>query len=122
MKPREIEKKKSAESKKACFVIFFYFVPFFFLLSLYNFPTLCRYETGGTLLAALVSLERGISCSTAGGTHHAGPDYGSGSLLLSIRGQPIPAKIRTPSNMCVSLLPNDARFRRSVPSQLAAWS
>ena len=37
-----------------------------------------RYETGGTLLSAMVSLTRGLSCSTGGGTHHAGPDYGSG--------------------------------------------
>jgi len=34
-------------------------------------------------LSALISLERGISCSTAGGTHHAGPDYGSGFCLLN---------------------------------------
>ena len=39
-----------------------------------------RYETGGTLLSAMVSLTRGLSCSTGGGTHHAGPDYGSGKL------------------------------------------
>ena len=37
-----------------------------------------RYETGGTLMSAMVSLTRGLSCSTGGGTHHAGPDYGSG--------------------------------------------
>jgi acetoin utilization deacetylase AcuC-like enzyme len=29
---------------------------------------------GGTVLAAEISLERGLACSTAGGTHHAFPD------------------------------------------------
>jgi len=29
------------------------------------------------------SLQRGLACSTAGGTHHAGPDYGSGYCLLN---------------------------------------
>jgi len=42
-----------------------------------------RYETGGTLLSALVSLERGLCSSTGGGTHHAGPDYGSGYCLIN---------------------------------------
>ncbi|XP_023330680.1 uncharacterized protein LOC111703059 isoform X2 [Eurytemora carolleeae] len=42
-----------------------------------------RYETGGTLMSAMVSLTRGLSCSTGGGTHHAGPDYGSGFCLLN---------------------------------------
>ena len=42
-----------------------------------------RWECGGTLLAALVSLQRGLASSTAGGTHHAGPDYGSGFCLLN---------------------------------------
>lgn len=41
------------------------------------------YECGGTYLAALCALERGLCCSTAGGTHHAGPDYGSGYCLLN---------------------------------------
>ncbi|CAL8363370.1 unnamed protein product [Merluccius merluccius] len=43
----------------------------------------CRYETGGTLLAAEVALQRGLACSTAGGTHHAYPDRGSGYCLLN---------------------------------------
>ncbi|CAL8333658.1 unnamed protein product [Boreogadus saida] len=43
----------------------------------------CRYETGGTLLAAEVALERGLACSTAGGTHHAFPDHGSGFCLIN---------------------------------------
>uniref|UniRef100_A0A1A7ZLR0 Histone deacetylase domain-containing protein n=2 Tax=Nothobranchius furzeri TaxID=105023 RepID=A0A1A7ZLR0_NOTFU len=43
----------------------------------------CRYETGGTVLAAQVAQQRGLACSTAGGTHHAFPSYGSGCCLLS---------------------------------------
>ncbi|KAM7399052.1 hypothetical protein PAMP_018345 [Pampus punctatissimus] len=43
----------------------------------------CRYETGGTVLAAEVALQRGLACSTAGGTHHAFPGYGSGFCLLN---------------------------------------
>uniref|UniRef100_A0A1B6MPN6 Histone deacetylase domain-containing protein n=1 Tax=Graphocephala atropunctata TaxID=36148 RepID=A0A1B6MPN6_9HEMI len=42
-----------------------------------------RYETGGTLLAAQLSLERGLACSTAGGTHHAFPDRGAGFCLIN---------------------------------------
>ncbi|MGB0564498.1 MAG: histone deacetylase, partial [Spirulinaceae cyanobacterium] len=33
---------------------------------------------GGTILTAHLALEFGIACNTAGGTHHAFPDYGSG--------------------------------------------
>ncbi|XP_072039675.1 LOW QUALITY PROTEIN: uncharacterized protein SYNPCC7002_A1628-like [Amphiura filiformis] len=50
----------------------------------------CRLETGncvvllmGTILAADIALSRGLACSTAGGTHHAFPDYGSGFCLLN---------------------------------------
>ncbi|KAL6115867.1 uncharacterized protein ACO6RY_00617 [Pungitius sinensis] len=43
----------------------------------------CRYETGGTVLAAEAALQRGLACSTAGGTHHAFPSYGSGFCLLN---------------------------------------
>ncbi|XP_011480650.2 uncharacterized protein SYNPCC7002_A1628 isoform X1 [Oryzias latipes] len=43
----------------------------------------CRYETGGTVLAAEAALQRGLACSTAGGTHHAFPGYGSGFCLLN---------------------------------------
>ncbi|KAM7412798.1 hypothetical protein PAMA_020264 [Pampus argenteus] len=39
--------------------------------------------TGGTVLAAEVALQRGLACSTAGGTHHAFPGYGSGFCLLN---------------------------------------
>ncbi|KAJ8870274.1 hypothetical protein PR048_029295 [Dryococelus australis] len=42
-----------------------------------------RYETGGTVLAAQLSLQRGMACSTAGGTHHAYPDHGSGFCLIN---------------------------------------
>lgn len=40
-------------------------------------------STGGTVLAAEVALQRGLACSTAGGTHHAFPGYGSGFCLLN---------------------------------------
>ncbi|XP_034556505.1 uncharacterized protein SYNPCC7002_A1628 [Notolabrus celidotus] len=43
----------------------------------------CRYETGGTVLAAEVALQRGLACSTAGGTHHAFPSFGSGFCLIN---------------------------------------
>lgn len=39
--------------------------------------------TGGTVLAAEVALQRGLACSTAGGTHHAFPSYGTGFCLLN---------------------------------------
>lgn len=42
-----------------------------------------RLETGGTVLAARVALERGLACSTAGGTHHAFPAHGSGFCLIN---------------------------------------
>ncbi|XP_063217477.1 uncharacterized protein SYNPCC7002_A1628-like isoform X2 [Bacillus rossius redtenbacheri] len=42
-----------------------------------------RYETGGTVLASQLSLQRGLACSTAGGTHHAFPDHGSGFCLVN---------------------------------------
>uniref|UniRef100_A0A3B3B8N4 Histone deacetylase 12 n=1 Tax=Oryzias melastigma TaxID=30732 RepID=A0A3B3B8N4_ORYME len=37
----------------------------------------------GTVLAAEAALQRGLACSTAGGTHHAFPGYGSGFCLLN---------------------------------------
>ncbi|KAJ8368511.1 hypothetical protein SKAU_G00085390 [Synaphobranchus kaupii] len=43
----------------------------------------CRYETGGTVLTAEIALQRGLACSTAGGTHHAFPSYGAGFCLLN---------------------------------------
>lgn len=39
--------------------------------------------TGGTVLAAEVALQRGLASSTAGGTHHAFPSFGSGFCLLN---------------------------------------
>ncbi|XP_039276863.1 uncharacterized protein SYNPCC7002_A1628 [Nilaparvata lugens] len=46
---------------------------------------MCLYVlyVGGTVLASLVSLQRGMACSTAGGTHHAFPDRGAGFCLLN---------------------------------------
>ena len=40
--------------------------------------TRSRAAVGGTLLTARLALERGIACNTAGGSHHAARDYGSG--------------------------------------------
>ena len=37
----------------------------------------------GTLLSAKLAMERGIACSTGGGTHHAFPDHGSGYCLVN---------------------------------------
>ncbi|KAL0276201.1 UNVERIFIED_CONTAM: hypothetical protein PYX00_003814 [Menopon gallinae] len=42
-----------------------------------------RYETGGTLLASKIALNRGLACSTAGGTHHAFPDRATGYCLIN---------------------------------------
>ncbi|QDZ40890.1 histone deacetylase [Euhalothece natronophila Z-M001] len=38
---------------------------------------------GGTILTAQLALEHGIACNTAGGTHHAFPDYGSGFCIFN---------------------------------------
>ena len=35
------------------------------------------------MLAAQVALQRGLACSTAGGTHHAFPGHGSGYCFLN---------------------------------------
>ncbi|XP_072171421.1 uncharacterized protein SYNPCC7002_A1628-like [Diadema setosum] len=43
----------------------------------------CRYETGGTILAAELALDRGLASSTGGGTHHAFPDHGAGFCLIN---------------------------------------
>lgn len=43
----------------------------------------CRLETGGTLLAVDLALQRGLACNAAGGTHHAHRDFGSGYCLLN---------------------------------------
>mgnify|MGYP006275847643 FL=1 len=38
---------------------------------------------GGTILTAKLALEQGIACNTAGGTHHAFPDYGAGFCIFN---------------------------------------
>ena len=38
---------------------------------------------GGTILTAKLALQYGIACNTAGGTHHAFPDYGSGFCIFN---------------------------------------
>jgi len=38
---------------------------------------------GGTVLTAQLALEWGLACNTAGGTHHAFPDYGSGFCIFN---------------------------------------
>nr|CAK22358.1 class 4 HDAC protein [Platynereis dumerilii] len=43
----------------------------------------CRLEAGGTVLGCHLAKERGLACSTGGGTHHAFPSYGSGYCLLN---------------------------------------
>lgn len=42
-----------------------------------------RYILDGTIQSALFALEDGISFNTAGGTHHAGYDFGEGFCLLN---------------------------------------
>ncbi|MEA5570340.1 histone deacetylase [Calothrix sp. UHCC 0171] len=37
---------------------------------------------GGTILTAKLALEFGLACNTAGGTHHAFPNYGSGFCIF----------------------------------------
>ncbi|MBE9059958.1 histone deacetylase [cf. Phormidesmis sp. LEGE 11477] len=38
---------------------------------------------GGTILTAKLALQHCIACNTAGGTHHAFPDYGSGFCIFN---------------------------------------
>jgi len=42
-----------------------------------------RAAVAGTLLAARLALKYGIACNTAGGTHHAHPDFGSGFCIFN---------------------------------------
>lgn len=42
-----------------------------------------RAEVGGAILTAKLALQHGLACNTAGGTHHAFPDYGSGFCFLN---------------------------------------
>ncbi|MGK7914717.1 MAG: histone deacetylase [Prochloraceae cyanobacterium] len=38
---------------------------------------------GGTILTAKLALEYGLACNTAGGTHHAFPNYGAGFCIFN---------------------------------------
>jgi acetoin utilization deacetylase AcuC-like enzyme len=38
---------------------------------------------GGTVLTAQLALKQGLACNTAGGTHHAFPNYGSGFCIFN---------------------------------------
>jgi acetoin utilization deacetylase AcuC-like enzyme len=40
-------------------------------------------EVAGTLLTAELALKHGVACNTAGGTHHAHRDHGSGFCILN---------------------------------------
>ena len=42
-----------------------------------------RRAVGGTLLTARLALEHGLACNTAGGTHHAHPEFGSGFCIFN---------------------------------------
>lgn len=42
-----------------------------------------RASTGGTVLAGLLALERGIACNTAGGSHHARRAHGAGFCVFN---------------------------------------
>jgi acetoin utilization deacetylase AcuC-like enzyme len=42
-----------------------------------------RAVCGGTLMAARLALREGIACNTAGGSHHAGPDFGAGYCIFN---------------------------------------
>jgi acetoin utilization deacetylase AcuC-like enzyme len=42
-----------------------------------------RIAVGGTVLTAKLALETGLACNTAGGTHHAFPNYGSGFCIFN---------------------------------------
>ncbi|MDJ0576931.1 MAG: histone deacetylase, partial [Xenococcaceae cyanobacterium MO_234.B1] len=42
-----------------------------------------RIAVGGTILTAQLALKQGFACNTAGGTHHAFPNYGSGFCIFN---------------------------------------
>ncbi|GBF59291.1 acetoin utilization protein AcuC [Candidatus Phycosocius bacilliformis] len=42
-----------------------------------------RLATAGTLLAARYALAHGLACNSAGGSHHARPDYGAGFCVFN---------------------------------------
>ena len=45
--------------------------------------TRTQIAVGGTILTARLALEYGCACNTAGGTHHAFPEYGSGFCIFN---------------------------------------
>ena len=45
--------------------------------------TRTRTAVGGTVLTAQLALQYGLACNTAGGTHHAFPDFGSGFCIFN---------------------------------------
>ena len=45
--------------------------------------TRTRTAVGGTVLTGRLALEHGLACNTAGGTHHAFADYGSGYCIFN---------------------------------------
>jgi len=42
-----------------------------------------RLSVGGTILASRLALDKGLACHTAGGSHHAHYDYGSGYCVFN---------------------------------------
>ncbi|MEZ4657521.1 MAG: hypothetical protein R2911_08120 [Caldilineaceae bacterium] len=42
-----------------------------------------RTAVGGTVLTAQLALRHGLACNTAGGTHHAHADFGSGFCIFN---------------------------------------
>ena len=48
-----------------------------------NLVTRTRAAVGGTVLTAQLALRYGLACNTAGGTHHAFPNYGSGFCIFN---------------------------------------
>lgn len=45
--------------------------------------TRTRTAVGGTILTAQLALQHGLACNTAGGTHHAYADFGSGFCIFN---------------------------------------
>jgi acetoin utilization deacetylase AcuC-like enzyme len=61
---------------------------------------------GGTILTAKLALAQGLACNTAGGTHHAFPDYGAGFCIfndLAIAAQVLLAQGRVQRLLIVDL-------------------
>lgn len=49
----------------------------------FSLPPPCSFSYIGTLLTAELALRLGLACNTAGGTHHAQRDTGSGFCILN---------------------------------------